>query len=160
MGRSFYRALHIKRLAVLVEQFPRKWAGRRLGRAFAMRGGLIAQASLDLLPQLAAQYRLVLPWMAFLLVADFAEVDRVRQHLVKSPARKLSASRSHAIFRLANFGDDLAALQIGFQEPDGTEFEISLIDVFHRRGFGPIDHQPALADVIAERNRAVHPHSL
>src|SRR5208282_2087915 len=105
------------------------------GRAFAMPGGLIAQASLDLVPQLPDHYRLVLPWMAFLLVADFAEVDRVRQQLVQSPARKLPASRSHAVFRHPDFGDDPAALQIAPQEQDGTEFEISLIDVFNGRGF-------------------------
>src|ERR1019366_4473680 len=100
-----------------------------------MRGGLIAQASLDLLPQLAAHYGLVLPRIAFLLVTDFAEVNRVRQQLVKSPARKLPASRSRAVFRHPDFGDDPVALQIAPQEPDGTEFEISLINVFHRLGF-------------------------
>src|SRR5208337_2497663 len=120
----------------------------------------IAQALLDLLPQFPAHYRLVLSWMAFFLVTDFAEVNRVRQHLVKSPARKLLASRSHAVLRHPDFGDDLAALQIAAQEPDGTEFEISLIYVFHRRGFGPIDYQPALADVIAQRRHPAHPHSL
>ena len=98
--------------------------------------------------------------MAFLLVTDFAEVNRVRQHLVQSPARKLPASRSHAVFRHPDFGDDPAALQIAPQEPDGTEFEISLIDVFHRRGFSRIDYQLVIADVVAERNRAAHPHSL
>jgi hypothetical protein len=79
VARPLSRALHIQGLAVLVEQFTRERAGRRLGWAFAMRGGLIAQAQLDLLLQLAAHHRLVLPWMAFLLVADLAEVDRVRQ---------------------------------------------------------------------------------
>jgi hypothetical protein len=39
--------------------------------AFAMRGGLIG-ASADLLPQLA-DYWLVLPWMAFLLVVTPVE---------------------------------------------------------------------------------------
>ena len=53
MARPLYRALHIQGLAVLVEQFTRERAGRRLGWAFAMRGGLIAQAQLDLLPELA-----------------------------------------------------------------------------------------------------------
>jgi hypothetical protein len=57
MAGAFYRALHIQGLAVLVEQFTRKRAGRRLGRAFAMRGSLIAQVLLDLLPELAAQPR-------------------------------------------------------------------------------------------------------
>jgi hypothetical protein len=107
--------LHIQGLAAFVEQFSRKRAGRRLGRAFAMRGSLIAQESLDLLPQLPAHYRLVLPWMAFLLVTDFAQVDRVRQHLVQSAARELPASRSHAVFRHPDFGDDPAALQIAPQ---------------------------------------------
>src|ERR1019366_4718370 len=105
-------------------------------------------------------YRLVLPRMAFLLVADFAEGNRVRQQPVQSPAGKMAASRSHAVFRHPDFGDDLAALQIAPQEPDGTEFEISLIDVFHRRGFGPIDHQLVIADVIAQRRHPAHPHSL
>src|SRR5208337_544961 len=160
MARAFYRTLHIQGLAAFVEQFPRKWAGRRLGRAFAMRGGLIAQASLNLFPQLAAHYRLVLPRMAFLLVTDFAEVDRVRQHLVQSTARKLPASRSHAVFRHPDFGDDPAALQIAPQEPDGTEFEISFINIFHRRGFRRVDHQLVIADVIAQRRHTAHPHSL
>ena len=62
-----------------------------------MRGGLIAQVLLDLLPELAAHYWLVLPRMAFLLVTDFAEVDRVRQHLVQSPARKLPATRADTV---------------------------------------------------------------
>ena len=74
-----------------------------------MCGCLIAQASVDFLPPLTAHYRLVLPWMAFLLVADLAEVDRVRQQLIKSSARKLPASRSHAVFRHPDFGDNLAA---------------------------------------------------
>jgi hypothetical protein len=78
MARAFYRPLHIEGLAVLIKEFPCKRARRRLGRACAMRGCLIAQASLDLLPELAAHYRLVLPRMAFLLVTNFAEVDRVR----------------------------------------------------------------------------------
>src|ERR1019366_10543829 len=99
MARAFYRALQIQGLAVLVEQFTRKRAGRRLGRAFAMRGGLIAQVLLDLLPELAAHYWLVLPRMAFLFVANFAQVDRVRQHLVQSAARKLPASRADTGFR-------------------------------------------------------------
>src|SRR5271156_4845441 len=125
-----------------------------------MSGGLIAKALLDFLPQLTADYRLVLPWMTFLLVADLAEVDRVRQHLVKSPARKVPASRSHAVFRHPDLGDDLVALQIASQEPDGTEFQISLIDVFYRRGFGPIDCQPAITDVVAQWRHTAHPHSL
>src|SRR5271170_468955 len=125
-----------------------------------MGGGLIAQTLLDLLPQFPAHYRLVLPWMAYLLVTNFAQVNRVRQQLVQSAARKLPASRAHAVYRHPDFGDDLATLQIAFKEPDGTEFEISLIDVFHRRGFGPIDYQPAIADLVAERWHPAHPHSL
>src|SRR5271170_6530375 len=125
-----------------------------------MGGGLIAQTLLDLLPQFPAHYRLVLPWMAYLLVTNFAQVDRVRQQLVKSAARKLPAPRSHSVFRHPDFGDDLTALQIISQEPDGTEFEISLVDVFHCHGFGPIDYQPAIADVVAQWRYPAHPHSL
>jgi hypothetical protein len=46
------------------------------------------------------------------------------------------------------------------QEPDGTEFEITFIEVFHRRGFSPVDYQLAIANVITQRRNAAHPHSL
>jgi hypothetical protein len=160
MARPLSPALHIQGLAVLVEQSTRKRAGQCFGWPFAMCGCLIAQSSLDLFPKVAADYWLVLPWMAFLLVGDFAEIDRVRQHLVQSPARKLPASRSHAFFRHPDFGDDPATLQIVSQEPDGTECQISLMDVFHRRGFGAIDHQSAIADVVSQWRHPAHPHSL
>src|SRR5271167_2794925 len=98
--------------------------------------------------------------MAFLLVADFAQVDRIRQHLVQSPARKLPASRARAVFRYPDFGDDFAAHQVVSQESDGTEFQISLIAAFDSRGFGPIDYQPAIMDVVAKRWHTAHPHAL
>src|ERR1019366_7163748 len=80
--------------------------------------------------------------------------------LVQSPARKLPTTRADTVFRHPDFGDDLAALQIASQEPDRTEIEISPIDVFHRRGFGPINYQSAIADVVAQWRHPAHPHSL
>src|SRR4029077_16053761 len=66
----------------------------------------------------------------------------------------------HAVFRYPDFGDDPASLQIASEGPDGTEFEITFIDVFYGRSFSRIDYQPAIADVVAQGRDSAHPHSL
>jgi hypothetical protein len=70
------RALHIQRLTVFIEQLARQRTLRRLGlTAFAPTGCSFAQPLLDPFPQRVTDYSFVLPWMAFVLVADLADVD-------------------------------------------------------------------------------------
>ena len=44
--------------------------------------------------------------------------------------------------------------------PDAAQLQVTLIDVADRAGFGGIDDQPPLANVIAQRRHAAHPHAL
>ena len=73
------------------------WTQRTPSAAFAPAGRPFAQPSLDPFPKLAADYRLVLPRMAFLLVTDLAHVDWVGEQVVKRSARKLLAASGLAV---------------------------------------------------------------
>src|ERR1019366_385724 len=81
------RPLHIQRLAAFIEQLACQRTARRFGlAAFATAHPLIAQPLLDAFPKLAADDRLVLSGMAFVLVPDLAYVDRVGEQVVQRSA--------------------------------------------------------------------------
>jgi hypothetical protein len=70
-------SLYVEWLTGFVEQFARKRAFRALGLAALARVRRpTTELLLDLVSQLAAQNRLVLPRMAFVLVPDLAHVNR------------------------------------------------------------------------------------
>jgi hypothetical protein len=72
------RALHIKRLAALIEQFADERTGRRLDlAALGVANPSIAEPLPHALPQVMADDGLVLSRMTFVLVPDLASVDRV-----------------------------------------------------------------------------------
>src|ERR1039458_8954729 len=83
------RPLDIQRLTVFIEQLACKRTARRCGlAAFTLPDRLIAQPLLNPIPERAAHYRLVLPRIAFLLVADLAPIDRIWEQVVKRSARE------------------------------------------------------------------------
>ncbi len=84
---------------------------------------------MNLLPCLSIHDGFVLPGVTNLLVADLADVDRVREQFIKGAAREGSASRANAVLRYANLRDDPAPIEIMFQQTDTFQFEIPFIDI-------------------------------
>ena len=57
---------------------------------------LLAQVLLHPLPEFTLENRLVLPGMAFLLMANLTDVDRIRKEFVERAARKAPSARLDA----------------------------------------------------------------
>jgi hypothetical protein len=88
--------------------------------------------------------------MALLLVADLTDVDRIGQQLVQRPAREPAPSQLDSPLGDPDFRYDFALIQFFAQLPDASQLQVSLIDVPDCLGFGRIDDQPPLANVITE----------
>jgi hypothetical protein len=85
--------LDVHRLAVFVEQLAGEGTARRLGLStFATANAFIAQPLLDAVPKFVADDRLVLSRMAFALVSNLAQIERVGEQVVKRSTRELPAA--------------------------------------------------------------------
>src|SRR5215472_654580 len=102
----------------------------------------------------------MLAGMALLLVADFTDVDRVGKQLVQGAARECLPSCAIAAPGYPDLGDDTTLVEIVSQKPDASQFEVTLVDVPDSLGLEWVSHETAIADVVAQRCRATHPHSL
>src|SRR5271170_3719811 len=80
--------------------------------------------------------------------------------MVESAARKWLGVPSIAVFRYLDRGNDPARLQIPHQKPNAPEFEIMLEYVPYGSSFLLVDDQLSLVNVVSQRARASHPHSL
>src|SRR5882757_1858487 len=103
-----FRPRRVQRFTVLIEQLARQNVTRGVYLWGAVSRSLLAEAPLHHLPAVSIHDGVVLPWVANLLVADLAHVDRVREQRVKGAARKGSASRVRAVLRYTNLRDDPA----------------------------------------------------
>jgi hypothetical protein len=74
--------LRVERFTTLIEEQACERARSRLGLTLAALCCLFAQLFLNSSPQLAFEDRVVQTQMAFPLVADLADVDRVGEQLV------------------------------------------------------------------------------
>src|SRR5208282_4154072 len=90
---------------------------------------------------------------------DFTYVNRVGQQLVQCSTREPAPSRLDAVARDADFRLYPSLLQFLAQLPDAPQFQVAFIDVPDGFGFSRINDQPPLANVIAERRHASHPHA-
>src|SRR5262249_1787418 len=146
--------------SVFIEQLARQRARRCLGRMRRTLGRTIAQLPLNALPQLAIHYRFVLAGVTLLLVANLANVDRVGKQLVQGAAREGLTSRALAARGYPDLGDDTTLVEIVPEQPDAAQLQVALIDVPDGLGLDRVDHQTAIANVVAQRCGAAHPHSL
>jgi hypothetical protein len=67
---------------------------------------------LDAFPKLTADDRLVLSGMAFVLVPDLTQIERIGEQMVEGAARKLPATPSVAIPCYPDAGNDPALVEI------------------------------------------------
>lgn len=115
---------------------------------------------LDHLPEVGIDDRFVLAGIDLALVSNFAPVDRVLQQGIESAAREPVSTRQDATGTLAPLADNADPVEFVAEQPDRSEFRIAPEDHAHRLGFGVIDDQLAVLNVIAERDIATHPHAL
>jgi len=75
-------------------------------------------------------------------------------------ASKGSASHSNTSFSDPGLGLDVLALEFGYQLPHTTEFEVEREDTSDECGFRGMWYELACFEIVSERNRTTHPHSL
>ena len=120
----------------------------------------MGQLPLRFIPDFPLHDRLVLSGMTFLAMANRAHVKRIGQQFVESAAGEGAAARAHAAFRYPQLGDHATLLEVLLQAPHRAEFEIALKDLPDGGRLAWINHQTALADVIADGRHPAHPHAL
>src|ERR1700730_6767213 len=98
--------------------------------------------------------------MALLLVADLADVNRVTQQLVQRSPREPAPAGPDALLRDPDLRHDSFHVQLLAQLPDAAQLKVAFVYAPDGAGFVPIDHQPPLFNVIAQRRRPSHPHAL
>jgi len=118
------------------------------------------QSLLHSLPKLVRHNRFVLPRITFLLVADLSDMNRIRQQFIQGSAREAAPSRLDTLLRDPDLRYDSALVEFPAELPDAAKFQVTLIDVPDRVGFGRIDDQPTLANLISQRRNPPHPHAL
>src|SRR3546814_858488 len=96
----------------------------------------------------------------FALVDDVANIDAVREQVIKRAAAEAAA----AAMRPAGPALELGAITLGIElvgkRIDRGQLQIALHDVTDETGFAVVDHQLAVLDIIAERDRTAHPDAL
>jgi hypothetical protein len=105
----------------------------------ASPSGLSAQPSLHPVPKLLTDYSLVLTWIALLLVANLAPVQRIREQAIERPARERPGSASAPVLRSLDRRDHPELLEVLPQQPYRAQFEIPIENVFDQVGFLVID---------------------
>src|SRR5208282_6534706 len=88
------------------------------------------------------------------------DVNRIGQQLVQCSTREPAPSRLDAVAREADIRLYPSLLQLLAQLPHTAQFQVAFIDMPDGVGFGRIDDQPPVANVVAERRHASHPHAL
>jgi hypothetical protein len=76
-------------------------------------------------------------------------MNGVRQQFIQSSAREATASRLDTLLRDPDLRYDSALVEFPAELPDAAKFQVTLIDVPHRVGFGRIDDQPTLSSLIS-----------
>jgi hypothetical protein len=98
-------------VAAIVEELPPEQGFGRLARSLSPRSAqMIAQASLDVLPQLLGHDRRVLAFVHLALMGDPADIDRVRQEFIDMPR----LSRPPPVERLP------PSMRIGIRTPSAS----------------------------------------
>src|SRR6202022_4248313 len=99
----------------------------------------------------------MLPWMAFLPVPDFADIDRVSEQLVKRSARERQPAGFAPLPGQANLGNDPATVEFVLQQTNGAEYQVAGEDLLHQNGLFRVDDEAAVMNVVAQRRHTSHP---
>jgi|GEM_PF-3792741 hypothetical protein len=74
--------------------------------------------------------------MAFVLVANLTDIDRVGEQAIERAARQWLTAPALTLVRHLGRGNNPARFEILLQKPDTAEFEIALEDMAHGLGIG------------------------
>src|SRR6202051_2315811 len=125
---------------------------------------MVARVGCELVPNsgpalIVDQCRL-LPGVELTLVRYLAGVNWVREQCVEMTAREGFAAALGAVRRRAAFRAKPEAVCLLLDPAHAAELTIESEEAAHGLGLGRVDHERALARVIAQRHIAAHPHAL
>src|SRR5205807_9001753 len=103
--------------------------------------------------------RLVLAGVALVLVDDLAAVAPVLQYQVERAAADRPAAPAPARSAGPAFAGDAVGFELRLQEPHRAKRGITAEDMTHGLSLALDDDQLAVADCVAERRHAAHPHA-
>ena len=95
--------------------------------------------------------------MTYSPVANFTDVKRIGEQYIKRTTRERVAVRSLAIDG-AELGNHATPVELLLEESHAAELQVALENQAHHFDLGRIDDQPPLAQVVAQRHHAAHPH--
>ena len=121
---------------------------------------MIAQALLDLVPQVLGHDRRMLAFVNLALMGDAADIDRVRQDLVDMPPAEQAAARRAARAIDADRNPKALSVELLFETHHASRLEIAAEEGAHDLGMILDDVQCAILDPVAQRDYAAHPHPL
>src|ERR1700675_4186590 len=121
---------------------------------------MIAQALLDLLPQVLGDDRRVVALVHLELVGDPADIDRVRQELIDMSPTEQSAAGRAATAVDADRKPKALSVETLLETHHASRLEVSPKEGAHDLGMILDDMQRALLNPVTQGNHAAHPHSL
>src|SRR6266540_4935244 len=121
---------------------------------------LLVELDLNGLEQLAIENGRLLALEDFTFVFDFSNIEAVAQKISEGPSREWDASDSPAGGQRAGLGLDAAPAQIGKQQIEAAQREITAEDITYGAGFLLHDGDAAILGMVAERHDASDPESL
>src|SRR5665213_2550133 len=98
--------------------------------------------------------------MPEIFVADLADIDGIGKECVERASPERQSSRASAILVDPKLRANTFPIEVLFEAPDGTQFEIALIYKVYRSRLIRLHDQLVVLGLVAERRDATHPHAL
>ena len=148
-----------QRNARFVKQLAGKLAGFAGPDARASVMGIAGELDLHGFPGLGIDDRLVLAFVHRTFVGDLPNVERVREQLVEGAAAQWAAAAHLAAAGRPPLGREAAPVRLLLHPADRAVREVKPEEAPHGLGLSLVDHQAALAGLVAQRHEAAHPHA-
>src|SRR5262245_22753829 len=127
-----------------------------LARGSYVRPSIGRKPVLDPLPEILRDDRLVLTRVRGSLVHRHAEICSILQYRIQRPAAKSTTAACDSRLTHPRLAAYAAVIQIGSEPPHAAKHGITLEYRPDLLRLGVVDHQPAVADVVADGRRAAH----
>src|SRR5208337_2243189 len=121
---------------------------------------MLREHPLDFVPGLMIDNRVMKAFMNLALVGQPAEVNRVRQDLIKVPSADQPAAGGFPTAVGSNGQPNFLLVQKTIEPHDAADLEIAPKEIAHEDGMLFDDMERPIIDPIAERNHAAHPDAL
>jgi hypothetical protein len=120
---------------------------------------ILLKLDLDGLKQVLRDDSFMLTIINLSFVDDLAEVDLIRKQVVKRASSKTTSTPVRATGPVLDLGRIALGVQMIAKVLNGWMLEILFEDVSDERRFFGVRDQPPVLKIVAQRNRASHPHA-